>query len=183
MCVFLIFQRTQASTPPDNITAQPDYVESDFTLEQKSYDIYPNSARVVYTNYACPYCAEFYYNTRDMDYTVRLLILDKDSNRFANQRTVSSFMLSLYHTNSESFEEMQDYLFANQDEWTPLSDEDVLNLLNEKANTTFTFNELEPALKECERMESDAPNDLQFVPALYESNKRYDGLVLKLTGE
>ncbi len=155
---------------------------SDFVLSETPQDINPGKPLVLYTNYACPYCAEFYELTEKDSYTTRLLILEKDSQRFASQREVSSYMLKLYREDVDAYRQLESYLFAYQDEWTTLEAEELIGLLNEKSGKAWSLEDLETEIEELEATKTKAPVDLQYVPALYSDGLQYSQFVLGLVG-
>lgn len=180
LAVFLLPQIALSET--GDTGDKPLFESCDFAVEEKAYDINPGREFVLYTNYACPYCASFYNAYTGEDYTTRILLLDKDAERFASQELVSSFMLRIYRDNPATFSKVESILFSGQDYWTKLSSSDLLDWLNELAQTQYTIADLENELNELKQAETDAPTDLKFVPALYSEKQRWDGLVLDVVG-
>ena len=159
------------------------WAESEFLIEEKIYDIDPGNEYVLYTNYACPYCAQFYSCEHDFNYTTRILLLDKDSERFKNQITVSAYMLKLYNEDVDLYKEAQEWVFQNQNDWVYLNDDDLINILNKQIGLSWDKSSLTDYMVLCETAENEAPTDLEFVPGLYSSGKRYDGYVLEIVSQ
>ncbi len=156
------------------------FSESSFVLEEHPADINPGRAYVVYTNYACPYCAGFYNESKGYDYTTRLLLRDNDNERFNSQALVSAYMLKLYREDVSSFAEAENWLFNNQGDWVFLDNQDVLDCLNGLTGREWTENDLQDCYKELEEVKKAAPDDLEFVPALFADGKCYNEYMLSL---
>lgn len=156
-----------------------DFVGSDFVVEETSCDINPGRQFVLYTNFACPYCKLFYERCRDVSYTTRFLILDKEG-PFATQETVLGFMLKLYRYDESVYRDMEELLFANQEAWTDLSDEKVLAFLNEQSGQSWTGEDFAAEIGELRTASEEAPSDLEYVPALFADGRQYKGLVERL---
>lgn len=157
-------------------------VPSNFVYEQESYDINPGAEYVVYTNYACPHCAELYVgmHAEDIAYTARILLLEEADGVFATQETVSAYMLKLYRTDPQSFDRLEALLFSYQDAWTSLDDDALLVWLNERSQCDWQLSDLDDEVEECIRVEAEAPSDLEFVPGVYRTGARCDGLMYEM---
>jgi hypothetical protein len=141
--------------------------EEDFMYAERAYDINPGQALVLYTNYACPFCAGLYEATSEVEVVTRILLIDNQSDRFATQDVVSPYMLKLSRVNEDGFTRMQAVLYGSQDEWTGLSDGEVLAWLNRQSGQTWSAEELAAELDELEELENEAPKSLLHVPTLY----------------
>jgi hypothetical protein len=149
---------------PDQTVA---VVEEDFVYFEHNYDINPGQALVLYTNYACPFCAGLYEATSEVEVTTRILLVENQSERFATQDVVSSYMLKLSRTDEDEFLGMQGILYGTQDEWIGLSKGNVLAWLNEQSGKNWTTEDLAGELDELRELESEAPSSLLRVPTLY----------------
>lgn len=158
------------------------YTESSFVVETQASDINPGREYVLYTNYACPYCAALYHENINAQYTTRLLLRDNDNSRFDTQALVCSFMLKLYRTNEPAFNELEAWLYNHQDEWTSLNEQDILSLLNTKANQEWSSEDLSECLAELTEVKQNIPSDLEFVPAIFATNKCYNAYMLEIFG-
>ena len=156
------------------------WASSDFSVVQRPSDINPGRDYVLYTNYACPYCAAFYKQHQKYEYTTRLLLRDNDNSAFDTQATVCSYMLALYREDSNAFSEMESVLFNDQEHWTSLNDEEVLSYLNAHCGRNWSAKQLRPYLDELEADKADIPDDLEFVPALYADGKCFNEYMLGL---
>ncbi len=166
----------------DRINAPIEYAPSSFSLKTESYDINPGNDYVLYTNYACPYCAAFYNLNCNFDYTTRIFLLKKNEGRFATQEIVSPYILKLYRSDAQTFDAVQSYLFTHQDEWIKLDDKGVLHLLNELSGKSWSAEDLMSELDELREIRKGAPDDLEFVPALFSDGKCYNDFVRQLVG-
>ena len=153
---------------------------SDFSIVQRPSDINPGRDYVLYTNYACPYCAAFYKQHKTYEYTTRLLLRDNDNSAFDTQATVCSYMLALYREDSSAFPKMESVLFDDQGYWTSLNDEEVLAYLNARSGRNWSAGQLRPYLDELEADKAAIPDDLEFVPALYADGKCFNEYMLGL---
>lgn len=154
----------------------------DFTVIPAPYDIDPGAEYVVYTNFACPYCATFFRNSTNVSYGTRLLYSESSSNRFKNQTTVLPFMLKLYFLDSIKYRALENFLYNNQDEWISLDTVPLLILLNHKAGTAFSEDSLLPAHQLLIELKQEAPSDIGYVPALVSNNTLHEDLTLYLAG-
>ncbi len=171
------------STRPRRLDiAHAAYTETSFTLEERASDINPGRDYVLYTNYACPYCAAFHKANVSCEYTTRILLRDNDSERFNTQATVCSYMLFLYRTNAQTFREVEDWLFDNQPTWTTYGNKEILAVLNEKSGMNWDDADLAPTLVELEADKEDIPEDLEFVPAFFATGRCYNSYLLDTLG-
>lgn len=156
-------------------------IESSFELSSQEYDINGEQQYVVYTNYACPFCAVFYEQTRDLDYTTRIYLTSNESARFENQNAVSAYMLKLSKTNMEAYGELEQWLFENQNEWIDLNEAEVIELMNARSGYSWTNADLAVENDLCLLAQADAPDDLEHVPSLYSDGIKYEEYVLSHT--
>lgn len=172
-------QKGVANTPEKGVA---DVAPCDFELSVRPYDINPGCDYIVYTNYACPHCAAFYFgaHAEGLEYTSRILMLEESEGAFATQRTVSAYMLKLSRVDKKRFDALERELFLNQDEWTGHSDGDVLAWLNTRSGMDWVVSDLADEMGECDRIESEAPADLPYVPGLYGDHERLDGKMREL---
>jgi hypothetical protein len=150
----------------------PAIAEEDFAYEERSYDIDPGQTLVLYTNYACPFCAGLFEATSEVDVTTRILLVENQSNRFASQDVVSPYMLKLSREDYELFKGMQATLYQKQNDWTDLSDSEVIVWLNEESGQNWDIGDLSGELEELRVLESEAPSSLLHVPSLYLNNNK-----------
>lgn len=134
------------------------YVESSFKVEEKPYDIAPGRDYVLYTNFACPYCAALHDKIGSEGYTIRLLLMKTDQPKeeqgaFANQAIVLPYMLKLYREDSERYRQLEDELYREQDSWTDLADDEVLAWLNKRAGRSWAKDDLAGELEELQQAE------------------------------
>ena len=157
-------------------------VPSDFVYTEEPYDIYPGRPYVVYTNFACPHCAELYFGAREQGvrYTSRILLLEDAEGVFATQRVVSAYMLKLYREDPETYDVLEEELFSQQVEWTMLDDAGVLQWLNERSGQQWTQQDLASELEEVGRIEDEAPADLEYVPGVFQDGVRCDDVMYDL---
>ena len=158
------------------------YTESSFVVETQTSDINPDRQYVLYTNYACPYCAALYHENINAQYTTRLLLRDNDDSRFDTQALVCSFMLKLYRANEVTFNELEAWLYEHQDEWTSLDEDDTLSLLNDKSGQDWREEDLSECLAELTEVKQSIPSDLEFVPAIFADGKCYNDYMLEIFG-
>ncbi|WP_294440419.1 thioredoxin domain-containing protein [uncultured Slackia sp.] len=174
--------RTQGGSGTENASDDTLFDVSDFEHISKSSDINSGKGFVLYTNYACPYCAELH---RQMErsfafgYTTRLHFLDKGGS-FSTQEVVSAYMLKLSKEHPEAFKGMESTLFEYQADWTVLSEDDVLTWMNMHTGLAWSKADIEDEAQMLVRANEEAPNDLEHVPTLYSQGMRYDGFVLDL---
>ena len=179
---FAAYETVVHATPQTDTSRNLETVPSEFEYSPKDYDIYPDRDYVVYTNYACPHCAELYFGAQadGIEYTSRILLLEDGDGAFSTQRTVSAYMLKLYRTDSSTFDKMENTLFSQQVDWTGLSSEELLAWMNERSGQSWSQSDLETQLKDVKRIEQDAPQDLEFVPGVYQDGQRCDGLMYEM---
>ena len=145
---------------------------------------------VLYTNYACPYCAEVHaaFDAARTDATsslpqpnvVRLHFLDGNGGRFATQELVSAYMLRLWREDQTKFYSLEDELFEQQDDWVTLNETALLVWLNERAGLGWTADDIAAERKELLDAQANSPEDLTEVPSLYSDGKLHSGLVYAL---
>ena len=157
-------------------------VASEYVMKDAAYLINPGCELVVFTNYACPYCAEFYEKTQGLDYSTCILLLDKDSDRFATERIVSPYMLKLSRYDEILFSDLEAQLFSAQEDWVMMDEDEILAYMNGVTGLDWTKDDLDAELRECEVAVEEEPDDLEFVPALYSNGMKYDQFVLDLVG-
>ena len=140
-----------------------DVVQSDFVYQEMPYDIDPGKEYVVYTNYACPHCAEFYFgaHAEGIEYTSRILLLEDAEGVFSTQELVSAYMLKLYRDDKAAYAALEAELFGSQVDWTVRDD-------------------LESELEDIVQIEHDAPTDLEYVPSVFRDGERCDGLMYEM---
>jgi hypothetical protein len=142
-------------------------VEEDFVYVERGYDINPRQTLVLYTNYACPFCAELYETISEVEVTTRIFLIENQSERFSTQEIVSPYMLKLSRIDYKEFFKIQGVLYACQNEWVVLGENDVLIWLNEQSGQNWTKEDLTGELKELRVLEGEAPSSLLHVPTLY----------------
>ena len=142
-----------------------DVVQSDFVYQEMPYDIDPGKEYVVYTNYACPHCAE---------------LLEDAEGVFSTQELVSAYMLKLYRDDKAAYAALEAELFGSQAEWTVLDESDLVAWLNEYSGRRWVRDDLESELEDIVQIEHDAPTDLEYVPGVFRDGERCDGLMYDL---
>ncbi|HJG36674.1 hypothetical protein [Enorma phocaeensis] len=164
---------------------QHEPMQSDFVYVEEPYDINPGRPYVVYTNFACPHCAELFFGARErgVQYTSRILLLEDAEGVFATQRVVSAYMLKLYREDSAVYDVLEEELFDKQAEWTLLDDAGVLGWLNERSGQRWAQEDLASDLEEVERIEDEAPEDLEYVPGVFQDGLRCDDVMYDLLAE
>lgn len=174
-------QRTNGAGSSEN-SESPETVASSFSYSEQGYDIYPGRRYVVYTNYACPHCAEFFFgaHAEGIEYTSRLLLLAGEEGSFKTQRIVSAYMLKLYRVDTGAFDVLEGELFGNQAVWTELDVSELLLWLNQRSGQVWNEDDLDQEIVELERLEQDAPDDVEYVPSVFEDGARCDGLMYDL---
>lgn len=145
---------------------------------------------VLYTNYACPYCAEVHaaFDAARTDATsslpqpnvVRLHFLGGNGGRFATQELVSAYMLRLWREDPARFDSLEDELFGRQDDWVTLDETALLAWLNEKTGLGWTADDIATEREELLDAQASSPEDLTEVPSLYSDGKLHSGLVYAL---
>ncbi len=145
---------------------------------------------VLYTNYACPYCAEVHAafdaaragatSSLPQPNVVRLHFLDGNGGRFATQELVSAYMLRLWRENPTRFDSLEDELFEQQDDWVTLDETALLAWLNERTELGWTADDVAAERKELLDAQPSSPEDLTEVPSLYSDGKLHSGLVYAL---
>ena len=145
---------------------------------------------VLYTNYACPYCAEVHaaFAAAQTDATsglpqpsvVRLHFLGGNGGRFATQELVSAYMLRLWREDPTRFDSLEDELFEQQDDWATLDETTLLSWLNERAGLGWTADDVAAEREELLDAQVSSPEDLIEVPSLYSDGKLHSGLVYAL---
>lgn len=165
-----------------SVEVQHEAVPSNFVYTEEPYDIHPGRSYVVYTNFACPHCAELYFGAREQGvrYTSRILLLEDAEGVFATQRIVSAYMLKLYREDPETYDVLEEELFSQQAEWTMLDDAGVLQWLNERSGRQWTQEDLASEFEEVERIEDEAPEDLEYVPGVFQDGVRCDDVMYDL---
>lgn len=164
---------------------QHEPVPSDFVYAEEPYDINPGQSYVVYTNFACPHCAELYFGARErgVQYTSRIMLLEDAAGVFATQRVVSAYMLKLYREDPAVYGVLEEELFGQQTGWTTLDDAGVLEWLNERSGQRWAQEDLASDLEEVERIEDEAPKDLGYVPGVFQDGLRRDDVMYDLLAE
>ena len=159
-----------------------DVVQSDFVYREMPYDINPGKEYAVYTNYACPHCAEFYFGAQaeGIEYTSRILLLEDAEGAFSTQKLVSAYMLKLYRDDEAAYAVLEAELFGSQAEWTMLDEPGLLTWLNEHADRRWASGDLESESEDIAQIARDAPADLEFVPGVFRDGERCDGLMYDL---
>lgn len=159
-----------------------DVVQSDFVYQEMPYDINPGKEYVVYTNYACPHCAEFYFGTHveGIEYTSRILLLEDAEGVFSTQELVSAYMLKLYRDDKAAYAALEAELFGSQVDWTVLDESDLVVWLNEHSGRRWVRDDLESELEDIVQIEHDAPTDLEYVPSVFRDGERCDGLMYEM---
>lgn len=162
-----------------------DVVQSDFVYREMPYDINPGKEYAVYTNYACPHCAEFYFGAQaeGIEYTSRMLLLEDAEGAFSTQKLVSAYMLKLYRDDDAAYAALEAELFCSQAEWTVLDEPDLLAWLNEHAGRRWVSSDLASESEDIVQIERDAPVDLEYVPGVFRDGERCDGLMYDLLGQ
>ena len=145
---------------------------------------------VLYTNYACPYCAEVHAalaaactdatSSLPQPSVVRLHFLDGSKGRFATQELVSAYMLRLWREDPTRFDSLEDELFEQQDDWVTLDETALLSWLNERAGLGWTADDVAAEREELLDTQVSSPEDLIEVPSLYSDGKLHSGLVYAL---
>lgn len=177
--------RTQDESGTENASDDTFFDVSDFEHASKPCDINSGKGFVLYTNYACPYCAELHRQMERsfaLDYTTRLHFLDKGGS-FSTQGVVSAYMLKLSKEHPETFKSMESTLFECQTDWTVLSEDDVLTWMNLHTDLAWSKSDIEGEAQILAQANEETPDDLEHVPTLYSQGMRYDGLVLDLIGQ
>ena len=159
-------------------------VKSAFLYREEPYDIHPNRTYVVYTNYACPHCAELHFGAKakDIEYTSRILLLEDGEGVFATQDIVSAYMLKLYRSGSPIFDFLEDELYGAQATWTAFDVDTLIEWLNDRSGKTWKRDDLTDELNELAEIEKEAPEDLPFVPGVYQDGERRDDVMYALLG-
>lgn len=144
---------------------------------------------VLYTNYACPYCAELHAALgtasggeagTPQPSVIRLRLMQGSEGHFATQELVSAYMLKLWRTDPEEFASLEDDLFENQDEWVTLDEAALLAWLNERDGQSWAAGDLTTERRELLDAQESVPADLTEVPSLYSNGRRHTGLVYEL---
>lgn len=159
-----------------------DVVQSDFVYREMTYDINPGKEYVVYTNYACPHCAEFYFgaHAEGIEYTSRILLLEDAGGVFSTQKLVAAYMLKLYRDDDAAYAALEAELFGSQAEWTVLDEPNLLVWLNEHAGRRWVSSDLAFESEDIAQIERDAPVELEYVPGVFRDGERCDGLMYDL---
>ena len=182
---------------PTNGEQLVEYEKSSFVYSGQPTDIVvgptvqsDDEVYVLYTNYACPYCATVHaalsaarndgQSTLPQPNVVRLHFLENDSGRFSTQETVSSYMLRLWREDPAAYASLESELFEHQDEWTSLDESQLLSWLNGRSGRPWEAGDLEPERSELLEAQEESPGDLAEVPSLYSNGKRHSGLVYAL---
>lgn len=145
---------------------------------------------VLYTNYACPYCAEVHAafaaaradaaSSLPQPNVVRLHFLGGNGGRFATQELVSAYMLRLWREDPARFDSLEDELFGRQDDWVTLDETALLAWLNERTGLGWTADDIATEREELLDAQASSPEDLTEVPSLYSDGKLHSGLVYAL---